>query len=150
MNKTDEIKSGVKAELIKLLAQELTQEDSFQKIKKELMAELFNIKEEEKIRHLNSNGGYDPINDEEKKFKNEWGFLFNADAVKERFSKLKMAPKEQEAKTNSFVVDFSNKLKSIRGGDFKSNFDKYIQAKTSKGDFTNGLSKNDYFQTQLL
>ena len=128
MNK-DEIKNGVKTELIKLLAQELKQENSFQKMKEELMSELFNIKEEEKGRHLNSNDGYDPINDEEKKFKKEWGFLFNADVIKERFSKLKMAPAEVPQK-KSFVVDFSNKLSSIRNGELRNTLDKFLQAKT--------------------
>ena len=91
------------------MAQELLKEDSFEKMKSELAAELFELKEtepkvtvtvtetvidkpEEKkdnnptfVRELNPDWGYDPINKQEENLKQMLGFLPNMKDIRKGF-----------------------------------------------------------------
>lgn len=124
------LKEAVKAEVVKLMAQELLREDSFEKLKSELAAELFELKEtepketepkvtvtvtetiidkpEEKkedkkvfIRELNKNWGYDPINRQEEKTKELLGFLPNFKNIASGFKGQEISLEEKHFMENS-------------------------------------------------
>lgn len=90
MEKRDEIKQGVQAKLIEILAEQISKEADFQTLKDELFKELIKIEPEAPAgRQLNSEDGYDPINEKEAKYKKEFGFIFNPEPVKKRLEELK-------------------------------------------------------------
>jgi hypothetical protein len=98
-----EIKEGVKAKLIEMLATQISQEADFENLKKELTAELlgFDVKTSDtyqkennvhlKIdktstgREFNPDGGLYPINEYEEKYKRLNGFVYDPTSINERF-----------------------------------------------------------------
>lgn len=132
MDKREEIKEAVKSEVIKLMAQELKQDDSFKKLQNELASELFSLEESKelpqetqeetqketsgepkRIRSLNSNWGYDPINKKEENAKKLLGFLFNPEDIKKGFVGQEITQEEADfMKDSSFTkLDMINELK---------------------------------------
>lgn len=137
------LKEAVKAEVVKLMAQELLKEDSFEKMKSELAAELFELKEtepkvtvtvtetiidkpEEKkedkkvfIRELNKNWGYDPINKQEEKLKQMLGFLPNLKDIQKGFKGQEISLEEKEFMENSsftkirIIDELKKKIKDL-------------------------------------
>lgn len=133
------LKEAVKAEVVKLMAQELLKEDSFEKMKSELAAELFELKETEPkvtitvtdkvidkpedkkvfIRELNSNWGYDPINKQEEKLKQMLGFLPNLKDIQKGFKGQEISLEEKEFMENSsftkmrLINELKEKIKDL-------------------------------------
>ena len=120
MEKREEIKEAVKNRVIELLAQQITKEEHFDKLKDELLKDLFG--EEKKERTLNADDGYEPTNDRERSYKRENGFLFNPEPVKERMERLKKENKVYSP-INNFRSSLSNNLEeSLCGVMFPNHF----------------------------
>jgi hypothetical protein len=127
------LKEAVKAEVVKLMAQELLKEDSFEKMKSELAAELFELKETEPtvnvtdkpedkkvfIRELNSNWGYDPINKQEENLKQMLGFLPNMKDIGRGFKGQEISLEEKLFMENSsftkmrLINELKEKIKDL-------------------------------------
>ena len=133
------LKEAVKAEVVKLMAQELLKEDSFEKMKSELAAELFELKETEPkvtvtvtdkvientenkkvfIRELNSNWGYDPINKQEENLKQMLGFLPNLENIQKGFKGQEISLEEKLFMENSsftkirLINELKEKIKDL-------------------------------------
>ncbi len=137
------LKEAVKAEVVKLMAQELLKEDSFEKMKSELAAELFELKEtepkvtvtvtetvidkpEEKkdnnptfVRELNPDWGYDPINKQEENLKQMLGFLPNMKDIRKGFKGQEISLEEKEFMENSsftkirIIDELKKKIKDL-------------------------------------
>lgn len=141
MEKREEIKEAVKNEVIKLMALELKQEDTFKQLQRELSEELFKlspsetkdnissgpinqeIPKEEKpkiLRTLNENWGYDPINKNEEKTKRMLGFLYNPKNLGKGFIGDEITPEEEEFMKNSIftknsmIEELEAKLKELK------------------------------------
>src|ERR1035437_4714800 len=95
MEQRQKLKDSVKQRVIEFMAEQIAKEESFLDLKSELVDELLVKKEvvepviESLGRILDSNDGFAPINDRERAYKREHGFLFNKDAVDKRFEDLK-------------------------------------------------------------
>lgn len=90
MEKRDEIKNGVQAKLIDILAEQISKEADFETLKNELLQELVQLAPSKpEGRQLNEDDGYDPINERETKYKKEFGFIFNPEPVKKHLEDLK-------------------------------------------------------------
>lgn len=110
MEKRNEIKDAVKSKIIELMALDLIKEQGYQTLRDELSAELFASEEKKKERELNFNDGYDPINEEEEKYKKAFGFIFNPIPVKERFSAFKKEETERSKERETTCYEgFPNK-----------------------------------------
>ncbi len=137
------LKEAVKAEVVKLMAQELLKEDSFEKMKSELAAELFELKEtepkvtvtvtetvidkpEEKkdnnptfVRELNPDWGYDPINKQEENLKQMLGFLPNMKDIRKGFKGQEISLEEKLFMENSsftkmrLINELKEKIKDL-------------------------------------
>jgi hypothetical protein len=137
MENRTEIKEAVKAEVIKLMAQELKQEDSFKTLQKELAAELFNLEEPQKaepevevepakptrpLRALNVNWGYDPVNKKEEKVKKLLGFLYNPKDLKGGFIGQEITEAEEKFMANSsftkqaLIDELQEKITELKKG----------------------------------
>lgn len=120
MEKRTEIKEAVKNEVIKLMALELKQEDTFKQMQRELADELFKlspkedseenptVQEEVKstklLRTLNANLGYDPVNANEERMKKFFGFIYNPKDLKRGFVGDEITPEEEEFMKNSIFT----------------------------------------------
>ena len=110
----EELKKSIQKEVIKLMAEEISKEDSFQQMKKEMMAELFKVetssevpaepKKPERPRTLNSRLGWDPINKQEEKVKKILGVLYNPNDLQRGFTGDEMTKEEEKFMFESAVT----------------------------------------------
>lgn len=151
------LKEAVKAEVVKLMAQELLKEDIFEKMKSELAAELFglketvpekiidkseNKKEESKVftRELNKDWGYDPINTKEEKFKQHLGFLVNFKDIHKGFKGKEISLEEKKFMDNSsftkarLIEELTEKIKDLKKQSVHIN-KPYSKHETTNDDF---------------
>lgn len=152
MEKREEIKEAVKSEVIKLMAQELIKENSFDAIKAELASELFNLEKEVKeiekevketeqkivkTRKLNKGWGYDPINKKEEKIKQEFGFLYNPKDIKNGFKGQEITEEEEKFMLESvftkkaLIEELNSKILSLKN-DIEGKDEKEIYEGRSK------------------
>lgn len=95
MEKRDEIKNGVQAKLIDILAEQISKEADFESLKNELLQELIQLAPKKpEGRQLNEEDGYDPIDEREAKYKKEFGFIFVPEPVKKHLEELKEQRKD--------------------------------------------------------
>lgn len=105
MEQRQEMKDAVKQRLIDMMVDKIAENEDFNKMKDELIAELlFTVPKEPKGRQMNSDEGYDPINEVEEMYKKKFGFIFNPKAIE-----CRVKSKNPEAKITTSISDLMNK-----------------------------------------
>lgn len=116
MEKRDEIKEGVKARVIEMLAEQLLKDNSFELLKKELLEELLTAKEETAKKQEEKNITK-KIEDIDPKKRSIWlkelGFPYNEDAVRNRLEEMGFNhPKENFITERRKAIEVLNDIKA--------------------------------------
>lgn len=134
MEQRKQLKDSVKQKVIEFMAEQITKEESFLDLKTELVDELFITKEviepieDDLGRVLDSNDGFTPMNDRERAYKRENGFLFNKEAVEKRFENLKKSRDEFGGPSITRPITDSTSKESIVESLKKGDYSAYMKA----------------------